>query len=231
MRASRVVNDPESGFKLQCHLANVSSIFSRALDIGLGASEQKAMDHQPRGGGTGANQIHAAASFPTAAEAAAASAAALPTSSVPSASPKPFPALPSASFTSASVATSAAAAQPAPSHLPATITAVTSKYRGPSWRHDTRRWESRSRYNGKQLSLGCFDTEEDAARAYDRMVVGPARYWPHCYQPISLCCLSEMPKLSCGQSVSAPRETAGARLNAHTELRTQRQRSAREAIY
>ena len=33
------------------------------------------------------------------------------------------------------------------------------------------------------------------------------------------------------QSVSAPRGKAGARLNAHTELRTKRQRSAREAIY
>jgi len=36
---------------------------------------------------------------------------------------------------------------------------------------------------------------------------------------------------SCGQSVSAPRGKAGVRLNAHTELRAKRQRSAREAMY
>ena len=40
-----------------------------------------------------------------------------------------------------------------------------------------------------------------------------------------------MPIQSCGQSVSAPRGKADARLNAHTELRAKRQRSAREAIY
>jgi hypothetical protein len=36
---------------------------------------------------------------------------------------------------------------------------------------------------------------------------------------------------SCRQSISAPREKAGARLNAQTESRTKRQRSAREAKY
>ena len=40
-----------------------------------------------------------------------------------------------------------------------------------------------------------------------------------------------MPIQSCGQSVSSPRGKAGARLNAHTELRAKRQRSAREVIY
>ena len=40
-----------------------------------------------------------------------------------------------------------------------------------------------------------------------------------------------MPIQSCGQSVSAPRGKACARLNAHTELRAKRQRSAREVIY
>jgi len=39
-----------------------------------------------------------------------------------------------------------------------------------------------------------------------------------------------MPTQSCGHSVSAPRGKAGARFNAHTELRAKRQRSAREAI-
>ena len=40
-----------------------------------------------------------------------------------------------------------------------------------------------------------------------------------------------MPIQSCGQSVTAPRGKAGVRLNAHTELRAKRQRSAQEAIY
>jgi hypothetical protein len=50
-------------------------------------------------------------------------------------------------------------------------------------------------------------------------------------RPISVYRLAEMPIQSCGQSVSAPRVKAGARLNAHTELRANRQRSAREVIY
>ena len=50
-------------------------------------------------------------------------------------------------------------------------------------------------------------------------------------RPMSVYRLGEMHTQSCGQSVSAPRGKAGARLNAHTELRTKRQRSAREAIY
>ena len=50
-------------------------------------------------------------------------------------------------------------------------------------------------------------------------------------RPISVYRLGEMPVQSCGRSVSASRGKAGARLNAHTELRTKRQRSAREAIY
>jgi hypothetical protein len=49
--------------------------------------------------------------------------------------------------------------------------------------------------------------------------------------PISVYRLGEMPIHSCGQSDSAPRGKAGARLNAHTELRAMRQRSAQEAIY
>ena len=46
-------------------------------------------------------------------------------------------------------------------------------------------------------------------------------------RPISEYRLGEMSIQSCGQSVSAPRGTAGARLNAHTELRTKCQRSGR----
>jgi len=51
------------------------------------------------------------------------------------------------------------------------------------------------------------------------------------HRPISVYRLVEMPIQSCGQSISAPHGKAGARLNAHTELRTKHQRSAREAIY
>jgi hypothetical protein len=47
-------------------------------------------------------------------------------------------------------------------------------------------------------------------------------------RPISAYRLGEMPIQSCGQSVSAPRGKAGARLNAHTELQAKRQHSARE---
>jgi hypothetical protein len=43
--------------------------------------------------------------------------------------------------------------------------------------------------------------------------------------------LGEMPIQSCGQSVNALCGKAGARLNAHTELRAKRQRSAQEATY
>jgi hypothetical protein len=48
---------------------------------------------------------------------------------------------------------------------------------------------------------------------------------------ISVYHLGNLPIQSCGQSVSAPRGKARARLNAHTELRTKRQRSAREVVY
>jgi hypothetical protein len=49
--------------------------------------------------------------------------------------------------------------------------------------------------------------------------------------PISVYHPCEMPIHSCGQGVSAPREKAGAGLTVHIEVRTERQRSAREAIY
>jgi hypothetical protein len=49
-------------------------------------------------------------------------------------------------------------------------------------------------------------------------------------RPISIYRLGEMLQ-SCGQCVSAPHEKAVARLNAYTELRTKRQRSAQQAMY
>ena len=47
----------------------------------------------------------------------------------------------------------------------------TSKYRGVHQTFPTRRWEAQFRRNGKPTSLGCSDHEEEAARAYDRMMV------------------------------------------------------------
>ena len=48
---------------------------------------------------------------------------------------------------------------------------TSSKLRGVSWKSDSRRWKAQFKHNGKLLSLGCFDTEEDAARSFDRMAV------------------------------------------------------------
>eukprot|EP00740_Mantoniella_antarctica_P003912 CAMPEP_0181357156 /NCGR_PEP_ID=MMETSP1106-20121128/4802_1 /TAXON_ID=81844 /ORGANISM="Mantoniella antarctica, Strain SL-175" /LENGTH=420 /DNA_ID=CAMNT_0023469983 /DNA_START=148 /DNA_END=1411 /DNA_ORIENTATION=+ len=47
----------------------------------------------------------------------------------------------------------------------------TSKYRGVHQTFPTKRWEAQFRRNGKPTSLGCFDQEEEAAHAYDSMMV------------------------------------------------------------
>ena len=51
------------------------------------------------------------------------------------------------------------------------LTATTSKFWGVSWHKDKRRWQVMYRdVNGKQRSIGYFDTQEDAARAYNAAI-------------------------------------------------------------
>lgn len=46
--------------------------------------------------------------------------------------------------------------------------ANTSGFKGVSLRKDTLKWASRIKANGRYLSLGCFDSPEEAAKAYAR---------------------------------------------------------------
>ena len=82
------------------------------------------------------------------------------------------------------------------------------------------------------VTVACFATptpplHESAGRQRVSRVGRDGRLL--CNMPISVYRLVEMPIQSYGQSVSAPRGKAGARLNAHPELRAKRPRSAREA--
>jgi len=47
----------------------------------------------------------------------------------------------------------------------------TSQYRGVIWHLGDRRWQVQFKHNKKQIHVGYFDEEEDAGRAYDRMMV------------------------------------------------------------
>ena len=63
--------------------------------------------------------------------------------------------------------------------------------------------------------------------AYSGKIMSPTPFTPvgsPYNRPISVYRLREMPIQSCGQSFSAPRGKAGARLNTHTELQAKRQR-------
>jgi hypothetical protein len=44
---------------------------------------------------------------------------------------------------------------------------VTSKYKGVCWEKETKKWRSLLTHNGKRESLGRFENEIDAAKAYD----------------------------------------------------------------
>jgi hypothetical protein len=43
-----------------------------------------------------------------------------------------------------------------------------SKYRGVSWSKSNSKWRANIRFDGKKHHLGCFEDEDEAARAYDR---------------------------------------------------------------
>jgi hypothetical protein len=59
-------------------------------------------------------------------------------------------------------------------------TQATSQYIGVSWHKRMKKWQSEIRVNGKQIYLGSFSNEHDAALAYNT-----AKQNLHLFQPVS----------------------------------------------